>query len=62
MSSAAVDTPHARGVDMKLEVIVIPVSDVDRAKRFYSDWMRTTPRMMAISVSSSSRRQVLGAR
>ena len=22
---------------MKLEVIVIPVSDVDRAKRFYSD-------------------------
>jgi catechol 2,3-dioxygenase-like lactoylglutathione lyase family enzyme len=25
----------ARAVDMKLEVIVIPVSDVDRAKRFY---------------------------
>jgi catechol 2,3-dioxygenase-like lactoylglutathione lyase family enzyme len=25
------------GFDMKLEVIVIPVSDVDRAKRFYSD-------------------------
>lgn len=24
-------------LDMKLEVIVIPVSDVDRAKRFYSD-------------------------
>lgn len=24
-------------VDMKLEVVVIPVSDVDRAKRFYSD-------------------------
>jgi catechol 2,3-dioxygenase-like lactoylglutathione lyase family enzyme len=23
------------GVNMKLEVIVIPVSDVDRAKRFY---------------------------
>ena len=22
-------------VDMKLEVVVIPVSDVDRAKRFY---------------------------
>ncbi|MGE5777806.1 MAG: VOC family protein, partial [Hyphomicrobiales bacterium] len=30
-------TPRARGVDMKLEVVVIPVSDVDRAKRFYSD-------------------------
>jgi catechol 2,3-dioxygenase-like lactoylglutathione lyase family enzyme len=26
---------RARGVDMKLEVVVIPVSDVDRAKRFY---------------------------
>jgi hypothetical protein len=24
-----------RSVDMKLEVIVIPVADVDRAKRFY---------------------------
>ena len=35
MSSAAVETPNVRGVDMKLEVIVIPVSDVDRAKRFY---------------------------
>ena len=34
MSSATVETP-ARGVDTKLEVIVIPVSDVDRAKRFY---------------------------
>ena len=35
MSSATVETPHPRGVDMKLEVVVIPVSDVDRAKRFY---------------------------
>ncbi len=35
MSSAAVETPQARGVDMKLEVVVIPVSDVDRAKHFY---------------------------
>jgi hypothetical protein len=25
-----------RAIDMKLEVVVIPVSDVDRAKRFYS--------------------------
>ena len=30
-----VETPHARGVDMKLELVVIPVSDVERAKRFY---------------------------
>ena len=35
MSSAAVETPNVRGMDMKLEVVVIPVSDVDRAKRFY---------------------------
>jgi catechol 2,3-dioxygenase-like lactoylglutathione lyase family enzyme len=35
MSSAAVEAPNARGVDMKLEVVVIPVTDVDRAKRFY---------------------------
>ena len=28
-------TPSALGVDMKLEVITLPVSDVDRAKRFY---------------------------
>jgi catechol 2,3-dioxygenase-like lactoylglutathione lyase family enzyme len=32
---AATETPRARTVDMKLEVVVIPVSDVDRAKRFY---------------------------
>jgi catechol 2,3-dioxygenase-like lactoylglutathione lyase family enzyme len=28
-------TPTAGRVDMKLEVVVMPVSDVDRAKRFY---------------------------
>ena len=26
---------RARTADLKLEVVVIPVSDVDRAKRFY---------------------------
>jgi len=31
----ATEQPGARTVDMKLEVVVIPVSDVDRAKRFY---------------------------
>ena len=31
----AIEAPQARTVDMKLEVVVIPVSDVDRAKRFY---------------------------
>ena len=34
-SDTAIETPRARTVDMKLEVVVIPVSDVDRAKRFY---------------------------
>jgi catechol 2,3-dioxygenase-like lactoylglutathione lyase family enzyme len=33
----AVETLRASTVDMKLEVVVIPVSDVDRAKRFYGD-------------------------
>jgi catechol 2,3-dioxygenase-like lactoylglutathione lyase family enzyme len=31
----ASQTARAKTVDMKLEVVVIPVSDVDRAKRFY---------------------------
>jgi catechol 2,3-dioxygenase-like lactoylglutathione lyase family enzyme len=33
---AAAQTPQAGTVDMKLEIVVIPVSDVDRAKRFYA--------------------------
>jgi catechol 2,3-dioxygenase-like lactoylglutathione lyase family enzyme len=33
----AIETTSARGVDLKLEVVAIPVSDVDRAKRFYGD-------------------------
>ena len=32
---SASQTPKARALDMKLEVVVIPVADVDRAKRFY---------------------------
>ena len=31
----ATDTPTGAKVDLKLEVVVLPVSDVDRAKRFY---------------------------
>jgi catechol 2,3-dioxygenase-like lactoylglutathione lyase family enzyme len=31
------ETLRAGTLDMKLEVVVIPVSDVDRAKRFYSE-------------------------
>jgi catechol 2,3-dioxygenase-like lactoylglutathione lyase family enzyme len=35
-SEAAVEASKARGTDMKLEVVVIPVADIDRSKRFYS--------------------------
>ena len=36
MSSTEAQSDTARGtVDMKLEVVVIPISDVDRAKQFY---------------------------
>jgi catechol 2,3-dioxygenase-like lactoylglutathione lyase family enzyme len=34
-SETVIETPRARRVDLKLEVVVIPVSDVERAKRFY---------------------------
>jgi catechol 2,3-dioxygenase-like lactoylglutathione lyase family enzyme len=34
-SENATEIPKARGVDMKLEAVVIPVADVDRAKEFY---------------------------
>ena len=34
-SESANETTKSRWVDMKLEVVVIPVADVDRAKRFY---------------------------
>jgi catechol 2,3-dioxygenase-like lactoylglutathione lyase family enzyme len=33
---SAAETPRARTLDMKLEVIVVPVSEVDRAKEFYA--------------------------
>ena len=34
-SDASAGTPEAGTIDMKLEVVTLPVSDVDRAKRFY---------------------------
>ena len=37
MNSDAVEPSHSRGIDMKFEIVVIPVTDVDRAKRFYGD-------------------------
>jgi len=37
MNNIAIGSSPAQGVDMKFEIVVIPVSDVDRAKRFYGD-------------------------
>jgi catechol 2,3-dioxygenase-like lactoylglutathione lyase family enzyme len=34
-ATTASETSKARTLDMKFEIVVIPVSDVDRAKRFY---------------------------
>jgi catechol 2,3-dioxygenase-like lactoylglutathione lyase family enzyme len=34
-SETAIETTKARTIDMKLEVVVIPVADVERSKRFY---------------------------
>jgi len=34
-SNTSMEMPEAGSTDMKLEVITLPVSDVDRAKRFY---------------------------
>ena len=35
-NQASIATTSVQKIDMKLEVVVIPVSDVDRAKRFYN--------------------------
>jgi catechol 2,3-dioxygenase-like lactoylglutathione lyase family enzyme len=34
-SETSIDIPEVGAIDMKLEVVTLPVSDVDRAKRFY---------------------------
>ena len=64
-SEAASEAARARPVDMKLEVVVIPVSDVDRAKRFYSIWVGgSTPTSSSVTRSgaSSSRLKALRPR
>jgi catechol 2,3-dioxygenase-like lactoylglutathione lyase family enzyme len=35
-TTSATEAKTKRGVDMKLEIVVIPVSDVDRARNFYA--------------------------
>ena len=37
VNERATQEPNAAAVDLKLEVVVLPVSDVDRAKRFYEN-------------------------
>src|SRR6187200_3262104 len=34
-TDTSIETPQVGTIDMKLEVVTLPVSDVDRAKRFY---------------------------
>ena len=34
-SEPAIENPDSVTFDMKIEIVVLPVSDVDRAKRFY---------------------------
>jgi catechol 2,3-dioxygenase-like lactoylglutathione lyase family enzyme len=34
-TDTSTDVPEVGAVDMKLEVVTLPVSDIDRAKRFY---------------------------
>src|SRR5258707_11878093 len=36
-SKTAIEMSGAQMIDLKLEVVIIPVSDVDRAKRFYGN-------------------------
>jgi catechol 2,3-dioxygenase-like lactoylglutathione lyase family enzyme len=35
-SETVIETPNVRALDMKFEIVVIPVSDVGRAKNFYA--------------------------
>ena len=34
-NNTSMEVPEVGAIDMKLEVVTLPVSDVDRAKRFY---------------------------
>jgi hypothetical protein len=51
--TTASNGPKPGTVDMKLEVVVIPVSDVDRAKRFSKSraggWMPTSSGLTALA-------------
>ena len=49
-SETAIDIPEVGSIEMKLEVVTLPVSDVDRAKRFYQrlGW-RWTPTSWSVT-------------
>ena len=55
LSETAIETPRSRRLDMKFEVAVIPVSDVERAKRFYGSlgWRLGVPRPRMASTRSA---------
>jgi hypothetical protein len=63
-SSDESGTANGGSGDMKLEVVVIPVSDVDRAKEFYATlgWRLDADRTGDEFRLSSSRLQAPGAR
>jgi len=46
-SNPSTEMPAVGTIDMKLEVVTLPVSDVDRAKRFYQSldggWTLASP-------------------
>ena len=49
--TTANESPRGRTVDMKLEAVIIPVSDVDRSKSFYSSLGWRHPPMRRVSRS-----------
>ena len=52
-SETATETPRAQTVDMKFEIVVIPVSDVDRAKSFTAAWVGgSTPTTTTVTTSA----------
>ena len=61
--SSESETAGARTVDMKLEVVVIPVSDVERAKRFYGGlgWRLDADFVVGDDVSGACRSRLPGS-
>ena len=52
--TVAVNPAKVRTMDMKLEIVVIPVSDVDRAKQFYGEPGLAARRRLRLSVTASA--------